>query len=176
VPVDPHGRSAAIAAFSPLSSHFLVDLFLPAITKGLYAVEPRDVRFNIKKRRTVKDIRAIEAENVPFAAHQFHDTQTDGIGATGRPRGKNAPFYVLEKRLHGEFYRFRQMEMVDQINSEKPSRSRKPLHILEISLPARGSPSHRLVGRGGSLCNSMLALDYADWFVCNAALCHFATL
>ena len=62
------------------------------------------------------DIHAIEVEDIPFAANQFHDAKTNGVGAVGRPRGKNAPFHVLEKRLHSEFCRFRPIEMVDQIN------------------------------------------------------------
>ena len=109
MPVDLHGGSAAIAALSPPSSCFLVHLILPAIAVGFHPVELRRVGFDVEKRRAVKDIHVIEVEDIPFAANQFHDAQTDGVGAAGRPRGKNAPFYVLEKRLHCEFYRFRPM-------------------------------------------------------------------
>jgi len=89
-------------------------------------VEPCNIRFDVKKRRAVKDIHAIKVKNIPFAAHQFYDAQTGRVGAGGRPCGKNAPLNVLQKGLHDEFYSCRQMEMVIKSMCEKSSRSRRP--------------------------------------------------
>jgi len=52
--------SAAIAAFSPPSRRFLVDLILPAVTECFNAIEPRSVRLDVEKRGAVKDIHTIE--------------------------------------------------------------------------------------------------------------------
>ena len=86
--VDPHGSSAAVATFSTLSGCFLVYFILPTIARVFHPVEPRTVEFDVEKWRAIKDIHAIEVEGIPFAANQFHDAQTDRVGAVGRPRGK----------------------------------------------------------------------------------------
>jgi len=76
----PRSRVSRNSRVSPLSGRFLVDLILSSATEGLYAVQPRDVRLDINKRRSVKDVHTIEVEDIPFPADQFHDVQADSVG------------------------------------------------------------------------------------------------
>ncbi len=170
------GWSAVIAAFPQPSGRFIIYLILPAVAEGFDAVEPRDVRFDIKKRRAVEDIHAIEVKNILFSAHQFYNAQTDCVGAGARSCGKNPSFNVLQKGLHDEFCSSRQMEVVNQVNVREAIEVSQALFIFgEYLRPSTAALRICWLNRC-LLSNGMLAIYDADGFVRNATFCHFTIL
>ena len=141
---------------------FLVYGILPAIAGRFDPVKLRRVRLDIEKWRAVENVQAFEDEGVSLTADQLHDTQPNGIGATGGACSEHSPFDVLEKRLHHKLRRPRLVEMIDEVNVREAIQVAQAVYKLRkyLRLSLAASRVYRL--DGCLLRGDMIATDHAD--------------
>ena len=78
-------------------------------------VEFRRVWLDIKKRGAVQDVHTVKMQHIAFAADQFDNAQSHGIGTRGGARREHSSLDVLEKRLQHQFRGSCLVEVIDKV-------------------------------------------------------------